>query len=196
MTVMCEELNQREEFHGFGGVGWELNWDVGVLGDIVGLGFGVGAEWVVAEFGEVEFLLFIDHAGEDESFLSESVEHEDDVVGFPAVEDEDFLVIEFLDHLIDRNWVVDDFVADFLLRKVEQERIAQDFIDRVDWLELWTVAVTAGRGANDDYIWQVVRCEQLLLVFCRWGFADHAQVQKWIYFHRGDHRLRVLVLER
>ncbi len=25
MAVMGEELNKREEFHGFGGVGWELN---------------------------------------------------------------------------------------------------------------------------------------------------------------------------
>ncbi len=152
MTVMSEELNKWEEFHGFGGVGWELNGDVGVLGDIVGLGFGVGAEWVVAEFGEVEFLLFIDHAGEDESFLSESVEHEDDIVDFPAVEDKDFFLIEFLDHFVDRNWVVDDFVADLLMVKVEQERVAQYLIDRVDWLELWTVAVTAGRGAHYDYV--------------------------------------------
>ncbi len=96
------------------------------------MGFGVGAERVVAEFGEVEFLLFIDHAGEEESFLSESVEHEDDVVDLPAVEDEDFLVMEFLDHFVDRNWVVEDFVADFLMGKVEEERVAQDFIDRVD----------------------------------------------------------------
>ncbi len=96
------------------------------------MGFGVGAERVVTEFGEVKLLLFIDHGGEGESFLPERVEHEGDVVDFPAVEDEDFLVIEFLDHLVDRNWVVEDFGADLFLRKVEQERVAQDLINCVD----------------------------------------------------------------
>jgi hypothetical protein len=83
------------------------------------LGFGIGADWVVAELGEVQFLLFFDHASQHDALFPQSIEHEDNVVDVPAIEDKDSLLIEFLNHFIDWNRVVHDFVTDLLFLEVE-----------------------------------------------------------------------------